>query len=168
MGEDKQTSRLHIVRAPQRTPIAPDDFRDPRTQGTLFPSPRQGLLVFVYFPEVTEDEFRYALEYAKPSYVLELRSAPRFDIGTLNRQSAFGAFERQQARYLDLTSTFMGKIDMEGAIGSLQAFLSSNRPKIERPIMFLVSRSEINEQFTRRIYDAVTISGAAVSEIYEI
>jgi hypothetical protein len=168
MAEEITRPRLEIVRAARRAAISAGDFQDPGPQANLFPVPKRGLLIFVYFPDVTEQEFRETLECAKPSFVLELRSAPRFDIGKLNRQLAFQAFQTQGSRYLDLTSATMGKRDQEGVVSSLRGFLQSARVSLERPVMFLVNSSESDEDFTKRILDTVSSYKAGFSEVYEV
>src|SRR6267154_686780 len=106
MDHKARRAHLQIVPRTLRSEIGPRDFQAPLVgaQSNLFPAPRPGLLIFVYFPEVGEDEFRNVLQFAKPSSILELRNTPRFDIGRLNRQTVFQYFDREHATYVDLTS----------------------------------------------------------------
>src|SRR5665213_919809 len=53
--------RFEVLRGPKREKIGPDDFLEIDHQGNLFAAPRRGLLIFVYFPDVTEEEFRNTL-----------------------------------------------------------------------------------------------------------
>ena len=128
MAEGTTRPRLQIAHAPKRANISAEDFQEPASQRMLFPLPRQGLLIFILFPDVTEEEFRETLEHARPSFVLELRSSPRFDIGRLNRRLAFQVFASQNTTYLDLTSSLMGKIDGEAVLSSLKKFLQTTKP----------------------------------------
>jgi len=168
MAEETTRQRLHLVRSPRRAEISAQDFQEPGSQGMLFPLPRHGLLIFIHFPDVTEEEFRETLEHAKPSFVLELRSSPRFDIGRLNRQLAFQAFRSQNTTYLDLTSSLMGKIDREAVLSSLRKFLQTTKPSFERPVVFLLNRSESDEGFMKRVLDTVTSFSSLASEVYEV
>ncbi len=58
-------------------------------QGTLFPEIRNGMLIFVSFPGVTDEDFKMVIEHAMPGIILELRPVPRFDIGKMNRRLVF-------------------------------------------------------------------------------
>src|SRR5580765_8003789 len=75
-------------------------------QEALFPFEASHLLVFVSFPEVSEDEFVSALNSLHPRVIIELRKAPRFDIGKLNRQVAFECFQRIGSSYFDLIAEY--------------------------------------------------------------
>jgi hypothetical protein len=111
----------------------------------------------VHFADVTEQEFLQTLEYAEPSYVLEFRSAPRFDVGKLTRQLAFQAFSAHRSVYIDLTSSFMGKPDSDALMDKLHRFLTDVRFSFENPVMFLINKRELNEDFTARVL--ATVSG---------
>lgn len=134
----------------------------------LFPVAARGLLIFVHFPDVTEQEFRETIERARPSYVLELRAAPRFDIGRLTRHLAFQAFQRQNTTYLDLTSVSMGAIDAESVISSLRKFFQTTKPSLDRPIVFLIHRSESNKGFVNRVLETVAAGGTQPSGVFEV
>lgn len=169
MAEETKRPRLQIIYPPKRAKIFAKDFQQPAAlQRMLFPLPRHGLLIFMHFPDVTEEEFRETLQHARPSFVLELRFSPRFDIGRLNRQLAFQAFQSQNTIYSDLTSSLMGKLDFGAALSSLKKFLETTKPSFDRPIVFLMNRSESDENFMKRILDIVTSFSSAPSEVYEV
>ena len=168
MAEQAGRPRLQIVRIPKRISVSQADFEEPGLQATLFPVSRRGLLIVVYFPEVTEQEFRETLEYAKPSFILEMRSAPRFDIGTLDRQQAFQVFKRHNANYLDLSSAQMGTSDSEAVFSSLTELLRSKRISFENPVMLLINTRESNQEFTARILDTVSSYNPGASELFEV
>jgi hypothetical protein len=167
VSEERSRANLRIVRAFRRLGILPEDFQQPKSQGMLFPMPKQGLLIFVNFPDVTEAEFRQTLEYAKPSLIIELRSSPRFDIGTFNRQLAFQSFRRQNATYVDLTSSFMGN-DKDAVLSNLRKFLEASKPSFESPVVFLFSRAESDDDFRRKVWQTVTNFNAAATDVYEV
>lgn len=164
-----QRPRLKILPTPKRLSVSRDDFLiETSPQAQLFPKPRHGLLIFIHFFDVTEQEFRETIEYARPSFVLELRPTPRFDVGRLNRQAAFRVFENQDSVYHDLTSSLMGRADEEAVIANLQTFLDSFQPSFERPVVFLLNRRETDGEFLRRILKTVTSFNSEVSEFYEV
>jgi hypothetical protein len=125
-------------------------------------------LIFIHFPDVTEEEFRNTLEHARPSFILELRASPRFDIGKLNRQLAFQTFQKQNAAYLDLTSSLMGEVDLESVLSNVGRFLNTTKPSFDRPIVFLVNRMECGGDFTDRVLDIMTRFDSRASEVYEV
>src|ERR1700732_3453110 len=106
MMKQEHNARFQIISGVKRNDITAETFvaANPNAQATLFPTPRPGLLIFVFFPDVTEDEFKKTLELAKPAMIVELRNTPRFDIGRLNRHIVFQYFDREHSKYLDLTS----------------------------------------------------------------
>lgn len=168
MPEETTRTKLHIVPSQRREQMSLRDFIEPGTQGMLFPAPRQGLMVFVRFPDVTEQEFSEALKGAMPSYVIELRASPRFDIGGLNRQLAFQAFKHLNITYMDLTSTLMGQMNSEALIYRLREFLQNYKLKFDRPIMFLVNRIESDENLVSMVLAAISDTGTQPKYVLEV
>lgn len=136
--------KFEVIRTPLRKRIETDDLLEFAHQADLFPRPKKGLLVFVYFPDVTEQEFRTVLMYSKPGQVLELRSAPRFDIGSLDRQIAFQLFSEQGSTYIDLTSSSssMGLSCQDTLLDSLRSYLKNSPLSAERPVMILMNSAD--------------------------
>jgi hypothetical protein len=125
-------------------------------------------MIFIRFPDVTEQEFSETLKGAMPSYVIELRATPRFDIGRLNRHLAFQVFKYLNITYMDLTSTLMGNIDSEALIYKLREFLQDSKPKFDRPIIFLVNRIESGEDLVSRVLAAISAVGAGPKYVFEV
>jgi hypothetical protein len=168
MCEERSRAKLRIIRPFKRLGILPEDFQQPKSQGMLFPMPKHGLLIFINFPDVTETEFQHTLEYARPSLILELRSSPRFDIGTFNRQLAFQSFRNQNATYMDLTSSLMGRNDRNAVLSNLRKFLETSKPSFDRPVVFLFSRAESDDDFRRQVWTTVSSFNSAATEVYEV
>jgi hypothetical protein len=120
------------------------------------------MLVFVFFPLVSEREFRGAIEQMKPASIVDLRPAPRFDLGRLDRREALGIFEKIGARYVDI-GTALG-IEGCGDLTLLPMwiqnkavpFTESDQSRADGPVMFL-----LNEEITGR--SAVDAIAAALS-----
>jgi hypothetical protein len=159
---------LRVVYPPKRAKILPEDFQEPTLQYLLFPTHRQGVLIFMHFPDVTEEEFRDTLQYANPSFVLELRFSPRFDIGRLNRRLAFQTFQKHNTTYSDLTSSLMGEVDLEEVLFRLKNFLETVKPSFDRPIVFLTNRNEFDKNFMKNILETVSSFSSAPSNVYEV
>lgn len=169
MKDQSKRTNLRLVGTPHRVPVQKSDFVEPGPQTGLFPRLKAGLLIFVFFPDVTEQEFREAIEFSQPSLVMELRRAPRFDIGHLNRREAFQVFANHHSMYVDLTSESMGKLfDGDDIVSSVTQFWQVKRPAFDRPIMFLLDRSESAPTVTSRILHALkdlTPDGAELCEV---
>jgi hypothetical protein len=78
--------------------------RTPGIQETLFPFPESRSLIFVRFSDVSQNQFTSLIENLRPSFVIDLRRVPRFDVGRLNRQLAFQLFMKNQCIYLDFST----------------------------------------------------------------
>lgn len=116
-------------------------------QQALFPRSSSCAFIFVQFPDVTDDEFISVIDSAKPGCVVELRGAPRFDIGRLNRKAAFDVFTRNQTTYLDFVAP--GAMDLNYIKAKLEEFsacLTSHRP-----LMFLVNASQYSSAFAGEV-----------------
>lgn len=158
MNQKGPKRKLEIVPKVNRKVLDPKDFQmaTKAAQTNLFPSQRPGMLIFVYFPEVTEDEFRKALEFSKPCAVFELRNTPRFDIGKLNRKTVFQYFDTEHIRYVDLNS-WTSPIESESSVfKELAHAFETECSRFDRPVMFLMNSYNAPSGFSRRIVDLVS------------
>jgi hypothetical protein len=168
MNKEELRDRFQLIRPSERASIDANDFYRIGPQNSLFLRTKEGLFIFVYFPEVTEREFLETLEYTQPSFVLELRTTPRFDIGRLNRQQAFQQFEHQKCSYIDLTSSMMGQNDPNKILSEVSNFLQKAKPSVMRPIMFLLNRGEADEMIAERILQEIGKYYSGEPEVYEV
>jgi len=168
MSEQGNPGRLHLVPRWHRAKIERKDFIAEGAQGELFPTRRPRMVIFIHFPDVTEQEFREIVEFAEPSYVIELRASPRFDIGGLDRKSAFQAFEKKRITYLDMTSTSMGTVDSDALLNNFSQFLRASRPAFEKPIVFLTSQPEEAKGVPQRVLEACLQFGLKPDSVYEV
>ena len=126
------------------------------------------MLIFVYFPEVSEDEFRKALEFSKPSAVLELRTTPRFDIGRLDRKTVFQCFDRDHTKYLDLTSWGSDDRRPSDLLGEIEEALKKDSIRFDRPIMFLLNSYNAPRGFSAQIIDLVSSMKKTRPEVFAV
>ncbi|MEO8663114.1 MAG: hypothetical protein ABI693_31940 [Bryobacteraceae bacterium] len=108
---------------------------EPGAQGSLFPSAKPGVVVFIQFSHIEGDEFTEVVRLAQPSFVFDLRIAPRFDVGNLNRRTAFALFDEVKATYVDATTPLMMGEQRESAVQRFREAIA----KIDlcRPLFFL-------------------------------
>lgn len=164
----RERSGLQLVKSRQRVDLSRADFCEPGTQGLLFPVPKRGAVLFVHLHSITDVEFKEILEIAAPAFVLDLRAAPRFDIGRFNRRLAFAAFERCNSVYIDLSGTTMGKEDTMEVLDNLRTFLKTNRPPFPRPVMFLADGSGGGNTLVGGVLDVMTRFGGTKVEVFEL
>ena len=168
MSEQEEIGKLHLVPVRHRATIERTDFIAEGTQGELFPTRRARMVIFIHFPDVTEQEFREVCEFAEPSHVIELRASPRFDIGALDRRSAFRTFEKKRIIYLDLTSASMDTSDADALVNNFAQFLRMSRPAFEKPIVFLTSQPEEAKGVPQRVLEACFQFGLKPDSVYEV
>jgi hypothetical protein len=126
------------------------------------------MLIFVYFPDVTEDEFRKALEFSKPSVVLELRTTPRFDIGRLDRKTVFQCFDREHVRYLDLTSSGSNDRRPSDLLGEIADAFKNDNVRFDRPVMFLLNTFNAPRGLSAQIIDLVSSLKKTKPEVFAV
>jgi hypothetical protein len=115
-------------------------FRPGQSQASLFGD--RWLVVFVCVPDLPDGVFTELMRYSEPSFVFDLRLAPRFDLGSLNRERAFELFDRVHATYVDATVPLMAGGDRERAIEMLIRRFPTAGADSRRPIMFLLGRAD--------------------------
>jgi len=167
---DERRAKFTLIPGRKRVSINDDAFRpvEQGPQATLFPEARNGMVVFVCFPDVEESEFVKLMENAKPSFVIDLRIVPRFDVGRLNRDRAFDLFEAAGTRYIDLTGILMNGASREDVMRSFNELLSSSSFDLFRPVIFLLSRPETSVATDTEILDALAASGKQAKEVMQV
>ncbi len=136
----------------------------PVQQG-LFPFGQGRCLIFVCFPSVTEREFVSLVRTAQPAVAVELRRAPRFDIGRLTRQLVFKFFEDAKCRYYDPIPH--PQPDCNDLKNWLAPALDISEKDTARPIMFFLSDAEDTRVLRQRIYNAFADSDRNW-EVYDV
>lgn len=132
---DGRTLQLVHSRSRKRIEVSRFLSDEAGAQGSLFPSAKPGVVVFVEFANVESDEFAEVLRLARPSFVFDLRIAPRFDVGNLTRRSAFALFDEVKATYFDSTTPLMMGEQHESAIQRFREAIADI--DFRRPLLFL-------------------------------
>ena len=170
MSKKDDKPRLQIVPKASRRELAPQDFQASieGSQTNLFPRPRPRMLVFVYFPDVTEDEFRKALEFSSPSAVFELRNTPRFDLGKLSRKAVFECFDRQHTKYVDIASSSRDNWNNSSLLEELANTFDRDLLRLDRPVMFLLNSHNLPPAFSQQIIDLVKSIKRTSLEVFSV
>jgi hypothetical protein len=137
MNPERDGRTLQLVYSRGRMRIEASRFfsDEPSAQGSLFPSAKPGVVVFVQLASVEGDEFAEVLRLARPSFVFDLRIAPRFDVGNLNRRTAFALFDEVKATYVDATTPLMMGEQRESAVQRFREAIA--KIDLRRPLFFL-------------------------------
>jgi hypothetical protein len=103
----------------------------------LFPISKRNLAVVVRFPDVTDEEFKLVLEFARPRLVADFRSVPTFLIGRLNRRLVFDALKKHEAVYVEVP-TFLEnggrpEVEQKSAAMLFEAWQAQ-----DGPVVFLI------------------------------
>ena len=134
-------SGLSLVHAPKRRAIEREDFVQPSLQGVLFPITKRNLAVLVRFPDVTDEEFKSVLEFARPRIVADFRSVPTFSIGRLNRRLVFDALKKDEVAYLDVAMSAddgrQPELEQKSATLLMEAWQAQHGP-----VVFLTHRGD--------------------------
>lgn len=119
-------------------------------QGTLFQIPSDRLLVFLNISTISDSMFMNILKGGMLR-VFDLRIAPRFDIGNLNRSRVFELFNQHHIDYFDIPGVFsvLSKYDVRLNPETIAPFVSSKicEHKALGPNLFLLEDNERAKEF---------------------
>ena len=163
MNLENDSHRLQVVYSRQRPRVDASRFQTEGPQGSLFPRLKPGVVVFVQFSTVGDEEFADALRLAKPCYVFDLRIAPRFDLGNLNRRTAFAIFEEVKATYVDATTPLMMGEQRETAIQRLNDVLV--KADLRRPVFFLFGSEKGSIASEKEVLNLLASAGKPASDL---
>jgi hypothetical protein len=154
MTRSKSPPFLRVVeKTPQPKPVEEGDFRVASWQHTLFAGSLPNLILFVHFEAVSESDFLAAILNSKPKYIVDLRVAPRFDLGTLNRRLVFSVFQQVGAQYYDVAgklgirSPRDSKLNPSHLIDELRTIVFRDKQHVDGPIAFLVGDQQAEEDY---------------------
>lgn len=106
------------------------------------------LMIFTDVSELSADSFITLIDEARPTYILDVRPAPRFDIGRLNRGRVFEIFERNHIQYLDVaglvgvTSRWDANLNPSFLVETINEKLYQGTNALEGPILVLCDDKE--------------------------
>lgn len=127
-------------------------------QRTLFASRGRRIVIFVNASTVADRDLRSVVEASTQGTVLDIRVAPRFDFGSLNRGKTFGLFEAFKVSYVDYCG-------LEGVRSpddpKLEPAAIADRAKNARaghqsggnPLCILLDSHQLNDEFVAEFMD---------------
>lgn len=117
-------------------------------QADLFPTAKPWLMIFTDVSELSADSFVRLINEARPTFILDVRPAPRFDIGRLNRNRVFEIFEQNHIQYIDVaglagvTSRWDANLNPSFLVETINANLYQGSEAVEGPIVVLCDDKE--------------------------
>ncbi|MBV9570772.1 MAG: toll/interleukin-1 receptor domain-containing protein [Alphaproteobacteria bacterium] len=151
---------LRIVRPEEIRPLAAEDFAPQTWQSNLFASTDPSQIIFVNVALLDERDFLTVLIASKMRFVIDLRQAPRFDIGSLNRRLVFTLFERSSAKYFDVA----GRLEINDSRDSrlnpavlasyLREHLSAG-DRLDGPLIFFVDAAQFSDEYMFALAEAL-------------
>lgn len=118
-------------------------------QADLFPMAKPWLLIFTDASDLSADYFVALLDEAQPTYVLDVRPTPRFDIGRLNRRRVFEIFRKNHIHYVDVaglvgvSSRWDANLNPSFLVDTINASLQHRgASSVEGPIVVLCDNKE--------------------------
>lgn len=111
--------------------------------------------MFIDFDAVSESDFLTAVLTGRPRIVLDLRLAPRFDLGTLNRRLVFSIFDQIGAQYydvagkLEIKSLKDAKLNPALLVPELRLEVFKRMDRLEGPVAILVAAELGTEEYER-------------------
>ncbi|MDX1982045.1 MAG: hypothetical protein SFV51_17365 [Bryobacteraceae bacterium] len=110
-----------------------------------------------------DTQFIEAIRVAQPSRIFDLRFAPRFDLGSLNRNSAFALFDEVKATYIDAAAHFMLGNPRQTAVDQLRDELATADP--HRPVLFLFGSAKTSLLAEGEILNLLSEVGKPTSDL---
>ncbi len=94
MTLEQRKATFQLIKKPRPALPFEDRSFDTPSQATLFPMEEPDLLIFLYFPFVTAEEFTRTLELARPAAVLKLRRSRASTSATSTASRSFASSTR--------------------------------------------------------------------------
>ncbi len=148
--EERKSSHLKLVKLePEKMDVKLSRPGMDLVQADLFPMAKPWLLIFVDTSDLSADCFVALLNEARPTFVLDLRPTPRFDMGRLNRRQVFEIFRLNLIHYVDVAGLAGVSSRWDANLNPLfladtinVSLLRSGAPGIEGPIIILCDDKE--------------------------
>lgn len=101
--DTRKSFHLKLVTSDSETP-KPESacFQSDQVQADLFPMAKPGLLIFSDASDLSADKFLALLNEAHPTFILDVRPTPHFEMRRLNRRQVFEIFSQNHITYVDV------------------------------------------------------------------
>ena len=156
MPNPKNRSHLRLVLLHEHAhePL-PKPHSSTGAQLSLFPSARPQVVAVLGLHLVTESLFLEFLRTVRPTFIVDVRISPKFDLGRLNRRTVFNLFHELHASYIDLLATVPllsgEELTAERLCALLQERLSCSGGPLAGPFVFLIDGRIAGDEVWRAV-----------------
>lgn len=135
------------------TELASSDLESKARERSLFATRDTSILIFADFDNLGEAEFLSFLVAASPKWIVDLRRAPRFDVGNLNRKLVFSFFEKEGSRYFDMSGLLGAsfakdiRLNPNRICAEMRSKVFREHKRVDGPIAFLAETAQMTTDF---------------------
>jgi len=120
------------------------EIRDPRIQMELFSHNSKHTILVIYISDIDSKLFSNVLNNTHPTYIIDMRSNPRFDIVGYSRKMAFTEFENIGAKYMDNIELLgKGKKNIYQLVDAIEDQIIGKMS--QGPLAFIFGKKELDE-----------------------
>lgn len=123
------------------------------TQESFIPSDKASSLIFLAWGNITLDDILDVFELTKPKMILDMRVAPRFDLGQMNRRQFFSFLKQYDCQYVDLLGR-IGVASLHDALANPKLiaahatqFTGGLSPPHSGPLVFLHDEDAVDDEY---------------------
>jgi len=148
--DTRKPFHLKLVTSDAETP-EPESarFQPDQVQVDLFPMAKPGLLILSDASDLSADKFLVLLNEARPTFILDVRPTPHFEMARLNRRQVFEIFNQNHITYVDIaglagiSSRLDANLNPTFLIDTINTSLKyCETPVIEGPILILCNSKD--------------------------
>jgi hypothetical protein len=154
--------------SPANGNVAPEGV----TQDSFLPSGQTSTLIFLAWGKTTHDDILDVFELSRPKMILDMRVAPRFDLGQLNRKQFFSLLKDHDCRYVDLLGR-IGVSSLNDALANPKLiaahagqFTGELKPAHSGPLVFLHDEETVDDEYLTLLARALP-SGVGPWQVYK-
>ena len=133
--------------------LPPKDTVMPTRQPMLFSDASSYTLGFIKAGELDAGRLVSLIEDAKPRYIFDLRPAPSFARGSIQRRVIFSLFEKQKVEYFDVAGVLAVKATRDGLLNpallihAMQVNILRTSKGLAGPVFFFIDDDLFNEDY---------------------
>lgn len=152
---------VHSDIRPSATALGPSGA----VQESFLPSGAPNVLLFMSWRKISESDLLDVFALSRPKLVVDMRVAPRFDLGNLTRKRFFSLIEGHGCQYIDLFGR-IGIANVKNALAnptlvasSASGFLAKVHPPHTGPVVFLYDDDGIDDAYVSALAKSLPHAG---------
>lgn len=141
-------------------------------QESFLPSSQASTLIFLAWGKISFDDIMDVFELTKPKMILDMRVAPRFDLGQLTRKQFFSFLRQYDCQYVDLLGR-IGVASLNDALANphliavhAAQYTGESSPPHSGPLVFLHDEGTVDDEYLTLFARALP-SGVGSWQVYK-